>query len=72
MQTDGPLSDDEALRLAAGVEQDAEHPVARAIVTSAAERGIRPPPASDFRAIPGHDVQARVDGRQLAGGGRTC
>jgi Cu2+-exporting ATPase len=69
MQTDGTLSDDEALRLAAAVEQDGEHPVARAIVKSAAERGVRPPPASDFQAIPGHGVQARVEGRQLAGGG---
>jgi Cu2+-exporting ATPase len=69
MQTDGALSDDEVLRLAAAVEQDAEHPVARAIVKSAADRGIRPPPASDFQAIPGHGVQARVEGRQLAGGG---
>jgi Cu2+-exporting ATPase len=69
MQTDGVLSDDAALRLAAAVEQDAEHPVARAIVKSAEERGIRPPPASDFQAIPGHGVQAMVEGRRLAAGG---
>lgn len=69
MRTDGALSDDEALRLAAAVEQDAEHPVARAIVTSAEERGLTPPRASDFQAIPGYGVQAIVEGRQLAEGG---
>jgi Cu2+-exporting ATPase len=69
MKTDGALSDDEALRLAAAAEQDAEHPVARAMVKSAQERGIRPPPASDFQAIPGHGVQALVEGRRLAAGG---
>jgi Cu2+-exporting ATPase len=69
MTTAGAPSDGEALRLAAAVEQDAEHPVARAIVKSAAERGMRPPPASDFQAIPGHGVQARVEGRRLAAGG---
>jgi Cu2+-exporting ATPase len=69
MRTAGGLAEDEALRLAAAVERDAEHPVARAIVKSAEERGIRPPAASDFRAIPGHGVQATVEGRTLFEGG---
>jgi Cu2+-exporting ATPase len=59
----------EALRLAAAVEQDAEHPVARAIVTSATERGIAIPRATDFEATPGYGVQASLDGRRLAVGG---
>jgi Cu2+-exporting ATPase len=63
------LEEGEALRLAAAVEQDAEHPVARAIVTSAAERGLGVPRASDFEAIPGHGVRASLDGRRLAVGG---
>ena len=58
-----------ALRLAAGLEQDAEHPAARAIVTSAQERDLEVPRASEFKAIPGYGVQAAVDGRQLTAGG---
>jgi Cu2+-exporting ATPase len=59
----------EALRLAAGVERDAEHPVARAIVKSAQEAGLAIPAATGFEAIPGHGVRATVEGRQLAEGG---
>jgi Cu2+-exporting ATPase len=59
----------EALRLAAGVERDAEHPVARAIVTSAQEAGLTIPASTGFEAIPGHGVRATPAGRQLAAGG---
>ena len=69
MRTADGLAEDEALRLAAAVERDAEHPVARAIVKSAAERGLAIPAATGFRAIPGRGVQATVEGRELAGGG---
>ena len=63
------LDDAEALRLAAAVERDAEHPVARAVVMSANERGLTLPPADDFEAIPGHGARATVGGRRLAVGG---
>ena len=63
------LSEDEALRLAAAVERDAEHPVARAIVKSAAERGLAVPAAEEFQAIPGRGARAAVDGRHLTVGG---
>ena len=66
--TDG-MEDVEALRLAAAVERDSEHPVARAIVASAGERGQEIPRATGFQAIPGHGVEATVDGRRLAVGG---
>ncbi len=69
LRTDGVLSDDEALRLAAAVERDSEHPVARAIVESAAERELAVPAAEDFEAIPGRGVRASVEGRALAVGG---
>jgi Cu2+-exporting ATPase len=69
MKTVGGLSEDDALRLAAAVEQDAEHPVARAIVASATERKLTIPRATDFVAIPGTGVQASVDGRALSDGG---
>jgi P-type Cu2+ transporter len=60
---------DEALRLAAAVERDSEHPVARAIVASAEAREIRVPGAEGFEAIPGHGVAATVEGRALWVGG---
>jgi Cu2+-exporting ATPase len=63
------ISEDEALRLAAAVERDSEHPVARAIVASAKERGLAVPSADAFRAIPGRGVEARVEGRTLRVGG---
>jgi Cu2+-exporting ATPase len=57
------------LRLAAGVEQNAEHPVAKAIVTSATERGLTVPRVAASEAIPGHGVQADLDRCRLAVGG---
>jgi Cu2+-exporting ATPase len=63
------VSSDEALRLAAGLERDSEHPIARAIVKSAEERGQRVPASSQFEYMPGRGVTATVDGRKLAGGG---
>jgi Cu2+-exporting ATPase len=63
------ISADEALRLAAGVERDAEHPTAHAIVTSAKERGQAVPPSSEFTYVPGRGVRAIVEGRHLAAGG---
>jgi Cu2+-exporting ATPase len=58
-----------ALGLAAAVEQDSEHPVARAIVTSAKERGVKPAAADGFEALAGYGVRANVDGRPFAVGG---
>ena len=63
------VSETEAIRLAAGVEQDSEHPVARAIVASARERGTVVPAASRFEAIAGQGVRALVEGRELLAGG---
>lgn len=63
------ITEDDALRLAAAVEQDSEHPVARALTASAAERGLPLPPATGFEAIPGYGVRASVDGRELEVGG---
>ena len=67
--TDGTLSETEALALAAAVERDSEHTIARGIVQSAEERGLRIPAVLDFRALPGRGVEARLDGRVLAVGG---
>ena len=69
LRTGAELSEADALRFAAALEQDAEHPVARAIVASARERGLEIPRASGFEAIPGYGVQGLVDGRSLTIGG---
>ena len=68
-RTAAGLDDAEALRLAAAVERDAEHPVARAVVASAADRGLQVPAGAGFEAIPGLGARATVEGRQLAVGG---
>ncbi len=60
---------EEALRRAAAMERDSEHPVARAIVASAEERGLSVPPASEFEYIPGRGVRGTVEGRRLSAGG---
>ncbi|MFG1867376.1 heavy metal translocating P-type ATPase [Micromonospora arborensis] len=58
---------DEVLRIAAGVESDSEHPLARAIV--AAAEAVGPAPAAGFRSLPGRGVQATIDGTEYAVGG---
>ena len=69
VRTVGELSEDEALRLSAAVERDAEHPIARAIVASATERGLTVPESSAFESIAGRGVRSTVDGHALAVGG---
>jgi Cu2+-exporting ATPase len=64
---DGASSDD-VLRLAAAVESDSEHPLARAIVAAADGLGDRPV-ATDFWSITGRGVEATVDGTRYAVGG---
>jgi Cu2+-exporting ATPase len=63
------LPADDALRLAAAIERDSEHPIARAIVKSAGERSLGIPASSDFNYVAGRGVTATVEGRTLAGGG---
>ncbi|HUF12307.1 MAG TPA: heavy metal translocating P-type ATPase, partial [Longimicrobiales bacterium] len=63
------VATEEALRLAAAVERDSEHSIARGIVASAAERGLEVPEATGFAAIPGHGVRATVGGREIQVGG---
>jgi Cu2+-exporting ATPase len=60
--------EDEVLRLAGGVESDSEHPLARAIVTLARERGPLAP-ARDFRSLTGRGVEATIDATPYAVGG---
>jgi len=57
------------LRLASAVEADSEHPLARAIVAGARERGIDHVKAADFESLPGRGARASVDGRLIQVGG---
>ncbi len=67
--TDGSLSADEALRIAAAVERDSEHTIAQGIVKSAEEKDLSVPKADQFEAIPGHGVKAVVEGKEFYMGG---
>ena len=58
-------SQEEVLRLAASAEHSSEHPLGEAIVGAAAEKKLEIPPASDFNAIPGHGVEASVEGKKV-------
>ena len=63
------VSADEAIRLAAGLERDSEHPIGRALVKSAEERGLNVPASSAFEYQAGRGIHATVEGRRLSAGG---
>src|SRR5438105_10991447 len=65
----GGLTADDALRLAASVEQDSEHTLAQGVLKSAQERGLSVTKAEQFEAIAGEGAQATVEGRRLMVGG---
>jgi P-type Cu2+ transporter len=66
----GGLIGDELLRLAAAVERESEHPLARAVVARARGRGLATATAAGFENIPGHGATAQVDGHRVAVGSR--
>ena len=61
----GEIDADEVLAIAAALESQSEHPIARGVVRSAQERGLRPKETSDFRNILGRGAEAIVDGRPV-------
>jgi Cu2+-exporting ATPase len=63
------LSEEDALRIAAAVESESEHPIARGIVNTARDRDIDIPEAEDFKAISGRGVTAVLDGSPYYMGG---
>jgi len=65
----GDLDDDSVLALAAAAEADSEHPLARAIVKAADERGLTVPRAKGFSSSPAVGVTATVDGHEIRVGG---
>ncbi|MFO8191216.1 MAG: copper-translocating P-type ATPase [Bacillota bacterium] len=69
MSTVAGVSEDEALRIASGVESESEHPIARGIVKTAEDREIEIPAAEEFRALTGKGVAAMVEGIEYHMGG---
>ena len=59
------LDEAAALRLAAALESQSEHPIAAGIVHAAKERGLAWPPADAFRNLTGRGAQATVEGREV-------
>jgi Cu2+-exporting ATPase len=63
------MSEEDALRIAAGVESESEHPIARGIVKTAEDWKLKVPSADGFRAVTGKGVAASVDGTEYHLGG---
>ena len=56
------------LKLAASIEKCSEHPLAKAIMQMAEERGIAPCDVNGFTALPGNGISAKLDGETVLGG----
>ncbi len=67
----GSPGPDDMLRLAAAVERNSEHVIAKAIVAHAEALGMGLPVASDFQAMPGKGARATVDGQTVLLGNRA-
>lgn len=59
-------SEDQALALAAAAERNSEHPIARAIVQAAQDRGLQLPVCETFESKTGGGLSAKVNGQELA------
>ena len=62
------LTENDLLRLAATVEQRSEHPLGKAIVRHAQQRGIAPQALEEFTALPGRGVYGTSLGQEVRGG----
>ena len=69
VETTADHDGDTVLALAAAAETDSEHPLARAIVKAAEDRGLTVPRASGFSSSPAVGVTATVDGHEIRVGG---
>ena len=62
----GSISEDDALRVAASLEQSSEHPLAAAIVAGARARQLELAQVAAFRAVPGKGIDGEVSGTHYA------
>src|SRR6202051_638824 len=63
------ITEGDLIGQAAAVESNSEHPLAKAIAAEAKRRGVTPPSATDFKALPGRGAEALVQGRRVVVGG---
>ncbi|MGN0984115.1 MAG: metal-transporting ATPase, partial [Gemmiger sp.] len=59
---------DGLLALALALEQKSEHPLAKAILRHAADKGLQVPAVEEFQALPGNGLTGTLDGHRLCGG----
>lgn len=64
----GGVTESELLTLAASLEQKSEHPLAKAVLAYAETETIACPDVTDFAALPGNGLSARLDGMEIYGG----
>ncbi|WP_353476425.1 heavy metal translocating P-type ATPase (plasmid) [Salipiger sp. H15] len=69
IESAGPVTEEELLRLAASLDQVSKHPVAQAVVEAAKSRGIALATPSEARESPGEGVAGTVEGRSVRVGG---
>jgi cation-transporting ATPase V/Cu+-exporting ATPase len=65
MRLEDVVGDERTLALAASAEAGSEHPIARAVVEGARDRGVSLAPATGFRSVSGLGVRAMVDGEEV-------
>ena len=69
-EADDTIDERTLLRLAAGAEHGSEHPLARAVVEGARERGVDVPDATAFENVAGRGIRATVENRRVVVGNR--
>lgn len=62
------VSEEELLTAAFALENRSEHPLAKAVIATAVEKNLTAPDVSNFQALPGNGLSAKIDGVQLTGG----
>ena len=62
------VSETELLTLAAALESRSEHPLAKAVLADSEAKAITPPTVTDFAALPGNGLAAKLDGVDIFGG----
>ena len=62
------VTETELLTLAAALESRSEHPLAKAVLADAETKAITPPEVTDFAALPGNGLAAKLDGMDIYAG----
>ena len=64
------VDEDDILQISASLEKSSEHPLAEAIYSYASDEGIKLDEVTDFKAIPGHGVEGKINGKKYYFGNR--